>query len=42
MAQTIFKSFQDLNDYLNEMDMIDMEELTEALLTEAEMEVENE
>ena len=37
---TVFKSFQDLDDYLKEMDMIDMEELTEALLTEAEEEEE--
>lgn len=42
MGQTVFKSFKDLNDYLNEVDLIDMEELTEALLTEAEMEVEDE
>ena len=36
----IFKSFHDLNDYLTEIDLINMEELTEALLTEAEAEAE--
>ena len=42
MVQTVFKSFKDLDDYLTEMDMLDMEELTDAILTEAEMEGEAE
>lgn len=40
MGQTTFKSFKDLNDYLNEVDLINLEELTEAILTEAEAEEE--
>jgi len=36
-----FKSFRELNEYLTDTEMIDLEELTEALLTEAdEQEVE--
>ena len=34
MTEIIFKSFKDLNDYLIENEMIELEELTEALLTE--------
>ena len=42
MAEMIFKSFRELNEYLIENEMLDLEELTEAILTEAGAEAEAE
>ena len=38
MAEAAFKSLKDLESYLQEMDLWELEELTEALLAEAEAE----
>ena len=40
--QMTFKSFRELNEYLTDTEMIDLEELTEALLREPTEEEENE
>ena len=42
MSELQFKSLKDLEAYLSDTDLIDMEELTDAILTEAEMEGEAE
>ena len=42
MAEVAFKSLKDLESYLTEMDLWELEELTEALIAEAEAETETE
>ena len=42
MAELTFKSFRELNEYLIDNELLDLEELTEVLMTEAEMEGEAE
>lgn len=41
MAEATFKSLKDLESYLAEMDLWELEELTEAIMTEAEAEAED-
>jgi len=42
MAEATFKSLKDLESYLIEMDLWELEELTEAIIAEAEAEAEAE